>query len=165
MATEQAAHQLTMTKPSERELRFERVFDFPREHVWSAYTDPTLLSQWYGGGTRVETMDLRAGGRWKFVADRGEGDSSYPFEFQGEYLEVDPPRRLVQTMQNGWNGVTTTETIELEALSDNRTRLTQTSTFATAEERDGQIANGAEVGARYQFGQLNQILIKMAGGI
>ena len=164
MTAEQETHQLTMTRPRERELRFERVFEFSREQVWKAYTDPALLSQWYGGGTRVETMDLRAGGRWKFVADRPDGDNTYPFVFEGEYLEVDPPRRLVQTMHNGWNGVTTTETIELEALSENQTRLTQTSTFATTEERDGQVANGAEVGAKYQFGQLNQILIKTAGG-
>lgn len=164
MTTEQETHEITMTTPSERELRFERIFDFPREEIWEAYTDPTLLAQWYGGGTRVETMDVRTGGHWKFVSDRADGDKSYAFEFQGEYLEVDPPKRIVQTAHNGWNGLTTTETIELEDLGDSRTRLTQTSTFSTAEERDGAIANGAEMGAKYQFGQLSQLLGKIAGG-
>ena len=45
-----------------------------------------------------------------------EAIPSYAWEFEGEYLEVDPPKRLVQTMHNGWNGLTTTETIELEEL-------------------------------------------------
>jgi uncharacterized protein YndB with AHSA1/START domain len=163
MTTQQETHALTMTKPSERELRFERIFDFPRDQVWKAYTDPTLLALWYGGGTRVETMDVRPGGHWKFVSDRADGDTSYAFEFEGDYLEVDPPKRIVQSSHNGWNGLTTTETVELEDLDGNRTRLIQTSAFSTADERDGAINNGAEMGAKYQFGQLNQLLGKLEG--
>ena len=154
MTTEQETNVLTMTKPSERELRFERTFNSAREQVWKAYTDPTLLAQWYGGGTRVETMDVRTGGRWKFVADRPGG----PYAFEGEYVEVDPPRRLVQTSHNGWNGLTTTETVEFEDLGGGQTRLTQTSKFGTADERDSAVDNGAEMGAKYQFGQLTQLL-------
>jgi uncharacterized protein YndB with AHSA1/START domain len=159
MTTQNEAHALTMTKPTERELRFERTFDFPRDHVWRAYTDPALLGQWWGGGTSVEEMDVRTGGHWKFVAARP--DAPYSFVFEGEYTEVDPPRRLVQTSHNGWNGLTTTETVEFEDLGDGRTRLTQTSTFSTAADRDGAIANGAEMGAKYQFGQLSQLLAGM----
>ena len=154
MTAEQDSHALTMSTPTERELRFERTFDSPREQVWKAYTDPTLIAQWYGGGQRVETMDVRPGGSWKFVSDGPGG----PYTFDGEYLEVDPPKRIVQTMHNGWNGLTTTETVEFEDLGNGRTRLTQTSTFSTAGERDGAVTNGAEMGAKYQFGQLSQLL-------
>ena len=154
MTTDQDTHALSMTTPTERELRFERIFDFPRELVWKAYTDPSLIAQWYGGGQRVETMDVRPGGMWKFVADRPGG--SYAFE--GEYLEVEPPKRIVQTSHNGWNGLTTTETVEFEDLGNGQTRLTQTSTFSTAAERDSAVTNGAEMGAKYQFGQLSQLL-------
>jgi len=158
MTTRQETHELTMTRPTERELRFERTFDFPREEVWKAYTDPQLIGQWYGGGQRVEEMDVRTGGRWKFVADRPGGS----YSFEGEYLEVDPPRRLVQTSLNGWNGMTTTEAIDFEDIGHGRTRLVLTSTFGTAQERDTFIANGAEIGAKYQFGQLTQLLERLS---
>ena len=108
-------------------------------------------------------MDVRTGGTGSSSPHRRTAIRA-TFEFEGEYLEVDPPQRIVQTLHNGWNGLTTTETIELEDLGDNRTRLTQTSTFSTVEERDGAVTNGAEMGAKYQFGQLNQLLGKMAGG-
>jgi uncharacterized protein YndB with AHSA1/START domain len=154
MTSEQDTHALTMSTPTERELRFERTFDSPREQVWKAYTDPTLIAQWFGGGQRVETMDVRPGGTWKFVADRPGG----PYTFGGEYLEVDPPKRIVQTMRNGWNGLTTTETVEFEDLGNGQTRLSLTSTFSTSGERDSAVTNGAEMGAKFQFGQLSRLL-------
>lgn len=158
MTTEQDSHALTMTTPAERELRFERTFDSPREQVWKAYTDPTLIAQWYGGGQRVETMDVRPGGSFKFIADRPGG----PYVFEGRYVEVDPPKRIVQTSHNGWNGLTTTETVEFEDLGNGHTRLSLTSTFSTTEERDSAVTNGAEMGARFQFGQLSRLLAGMS---
>ena len=158
MTTEQDSHTLTMSTQSERELRFERTFDSPLEQVWKAYTDPTLIAQWYGGGQRVETMDVRPGGSFKFVADRPGG----PYIFEGKYLEVDPPKRIVQTSHNGWNGLATTETVELEDLGNGHTRLTLTSTFTTTEERDSAVTNGAEMGAKFQFGQLSQLLARLS---
>jgi len=157
MATDQQMRAVVMTTPTERELRFERMFDHPRDRVWAAFTDPALIAQWWGGGTRVEQMDVRVGGTWRFSADR---DRTYVFE--GEYLEVDPPRRIVQTSHNGWNGLTATETIELEDLGG-KTRLVQTSTFATPEDRDNAMNNGAQQGANYQFAHLDQVLNSAQG--
>ena len=158
MTVEQQPRSVTMSTPTERELRFERVFNAPRDTVWRTFTDPSLIAEWWGGGTRVESMDVRVGGTYKFVADRP--DSSYAFE--GEYLEVDPPRRLVQVSHNGWNGMTATETLEFEDL-DGRTRFTQTSRFETTELRDSAVQNGAQVGANYQFHQLDKLLTRLAG--
>lgn len=160
MTTDERPRKVTMTSPTERELRFERTFDHPRERVWRALTDPGLITQWWGGGTNVEEMDVRVGGKWRFVADRG---AEYPFVFQGEYLELDPPRRLVQTSENGWNGLITTETIELEDLGGS-TLLIQTSTFGTAADLASAGANGAEQGATYQFMQLDRLLSTLQGG-
>jgi uncharacterized protein YndB with AHSA1/START domain len=104
-------------------------------------------------------MDVRVGGTYKFVADRP--DTSYAFE--GQYLEVDPPKRLVQTSHNGWNGMNATETLEFEDL-DGRTRFTQTSLFDTAELVQSAIQNGAQMGANFQFSQLDRLLTKIEGG-
>ena len=159
MTLDQQPRTTTMSTPTDRELRFERVFNAPRETVWRAFTDPSLISEWWGGGTRVESMDVRVGGTYKFVADRP--DTSYAFE--GEYLEVDPPKRLVQTSHNGWNGMNARETLEFEEL-DGQTRFTQTSLFDTAELVQSAIENGAQMGANFQFSQLDKLLTKIQGG-
>ena len=71
----------------------EREFDAPRERVWRAWTEPDLLSRWYG--PRVETvvhgLDLKPGGLW-LLEMKMRGDSNYQ---RVEYTEVTPPERLV----------------------------------------------------------------------
>ena len=150
---------ITITNPTDREVRFERVFNAPRDVVWNAFTDPSLVAQWWGGGTKVETMDVRVGGSWRFVAER-PGQS---YAFEGKYLEVDPPRRLVQTMVNGWlNGLTWTEHMDFDEIDGQRTRFTQTSVFDTTQVRD-QVMETAEQGATYTFARLDQVLAKLTG--
>ena len=71
----------------------ERVFDAPRELVWKTWTDPELLTRWYG--PRVETIvhrhDLKPGGLW-LGEMKWDGNSNYQ---RVEFTEVDPPSRLV----------------------------------------------------------------------
>ena len=111
----------TVTTPNELEIRVERVFDAPRTHVFSVWTDPKLIPEWWGDGTVVEEMDVRPGGTYRFRTAFGV--------VEGEFREVEPPERLVQTFQNHL------QTLEFEDLGD-RTKLTQTMRFATTEERD-----------------------------
>jgi uncharacterized protein YndB with AHSA1/START domain len=76
----------------------------PPERVFQAITDPRQLLQWWGQRgmyqTTKWTSDLRPGGRWlsEGVSDK---DGS-PFQVGGEYLEVDPPRRLSYTWNPSW---------------------------------------------------------------
>src|SRR5438477_1320846 len=56
----------TVTTPNELEIRVERIFDAPRAHVFSVWTDPDLIPEWWGGGTVVEEMDVRPGGAYRF---------------------------------------------------------------------------------------------------
>ena len=60
------------------------------EQVWQALVDPEW-TQKYFYGTRAE-YDLRPGGRFRSV-----GGESGEQMVEGEVLEVDPPRKLVQT--------------------------------------------------------------------
>ena len=71
----------------------DRVFDAPRELVWKTWTDPELLTRWYG--PRVETIvhrhELKPGGLW--LGEMKWGDNS---NYQRvEFTEVTPPERLV----------------------------------------------------------------------
>src|SRR5438094_8057784 len=85
-------HETTVTTPSELEIRVERIFDAPRAHVFSVWTDPKLIPEWWGDGTVVEEMDVRSGGTYRFQTAYGA--------VEGEFREVEPPERLVQTFQN-----------------------------------------------------------------
>src|SRR6201982_4214954 len=85
-------HDTIVTQPNELEMRVERVFDAPRAHVFSIWTDPQLIPEWWGDGTVVEEMDVRAGGAYRFRTAFGV--------VEGEFREVSAPERLVQTFQN-----------------------------------------------------------------
>src|SRR5258708_30715568 len=82
-------HETTVTTPNELEIRVERVFDAPRAHVFSVWTDPQLIPAWWGDGTVVEEMDVRPGGTYRFRTAFGV--------VEGEFREVEAPERLVQT--------------------------------------------------------------------
>jgi uncharacterized protein YndB with AHSA1/START domain len=139
-------NETTVTMPSELEIRVERVFDAPRAHVFSVWTDPELIPEWWGDNTVVEEMDVRPGGRWRFNTGSGV--------VEGEFREVVPPERLVQTFQNHL------QTLEFEDLGDG-TKLTQTMSFATTEERDTTMQYGVEEGAKGGFARVDAVLQKL----
>ena len=140
-------NETTVTTPSEHEIRVERVFDAPRAQVFSVLTDPELIPEWWGDGTVVEEMDVRPGGSWRFRTAFGV--------VEGEYREVVPPARLVQTFQNHL------QTIEFEDLG-NRTKLTQTMRFETTEERDTTMQYGVEEGAKGGHARIDALLERLA---
>ena len=140
-------NETTVSMPGELEIRVERVFDATRAHVFSVWTDPELIPEWWGDGTVVEEMDVRPGGTYRFRTGFGV--------VEGEFLEVDPPARLVQTFQNHL------QTLEFEDLGE-RTKLTQTLRFETAEERDTTMQYGVEEGAKGGFARVDAVLAKIA---
>ena len=125
----------TVTTPSDREIRSERIFNAPRERVWKAMTEPALVKQWWGRGNdlRVERMEVERGGHWRFVEHSPDGTHG----FEGRYREVTPPERIVHTFEwDGMPGYVTVETVTFEDLG-RRTRLTlRHQRFWSAESRD-----------------------------
>jgi uncharacterized protein YndB with AHSA1/START domain len=132
-----------VTMPNELEIRVERVLDAPRDLVYRVWTDPELIPQWWGNNTTVEEMDVRPGGRWRFRTEYG------PVE--GEYREVVPPERLVQTFQDHL------QTLEFEDLGE-QTKLTQTMHFDSTEARDTAMNYGVEKGAEAGFEKIDAVL-------
>jgi uncharacterized protein YndB with AHSA1/START domain len=140
-------NETTVTTPSELEIRVERLFDAPRAHVYSVWTDPELIPEWWGDGTVVEEMDVRPGGTYRFRTAVGL--------VEGEFREVEPPERLVQTFQNHL------QTLEFEDLGE-RTKLTQTMRFETTEQRDTTMQYGVEEGAEQGFARVDAVLAEIA---
>jgi len=156
---EQNTLKATVTTPSEREIRIEREFDAPRERVFAVYTDPELIPQWWGPrrfSTRVDYMEARTGGRWRFVHDDGQGNE---IGFQGAYREVTAPERIVQTFEwEGMAGHVSVETATFEDIGEGRTKVTTVSVFHTAEERDGMLGSGMEGGMQETYERLDELL-------
>jgi uncharacterized protein YndB with AHSA1/START domain len=81
------------------EETMEKVFEIfiktTPERLWEAITDPEIRSK-YNFGMRP-TSDLTAGSRYEMTHPSAPGLLG-----EGENLEVDPPRRLVQSMRALW---------------------------------------------------------------
>ena len=80
---------------SDREIVITRVFDAPRKLVFEAWTDPKHVAQWWGPKgftTRVTQLDLRPGGKWRYVMIGPDG-TEYPAT--GTFREIIPPERIV----------------------------------------------------------------------
>jgi uncharacterized protein YndB with AHSA1/START domain len=95
----------------------------PPERVFTALASKEITDWWVRPGvfdTREWSGDVRVGGRW-----RASGMASgRPYVLEGEFLEVDPPRKLVHTWHvAGAPGTPTTVTYLLESI-DGGTRLT-----------------------------------------
>jgi uncharacterized protein YndB with AHSA1/START domain len=151
-----------MPSSAEREIKIERVFDAPRDRVFAVYTDPALIPEWWGPRgttTIVDEMDVRTGGRWRFIMRDADGTET---GFRGAYREVTPPERIVQTFE--WEpmaGHVSVETATFEDLGD-RTKVTTISLFHTREERDGMLASGMEGGLNETYARLDELLARLA---
>jgi len=93
------------------------------ERVFQALASKEITEWWVRPGvfdTREWTGDVRGGGRWRASGmTRGE-----PYVQEGEFLEVEAPRRLVHTWERaGKPGVASTVTYLLEPI-DGRTHVT-----------------------------------------
>jgi uncharacterized protein YndB with AHSA1/START domain len=71
----------------------------PPERVFRAISSDEIMNWWVRPGvfdTREWSGDVRVGGRWR-ASGMARGA---PYTLEGEYIEVDPPRKLVHTWRN-----------------------------------------------------------------
>jgi uncharacterized protein YndB with AHSA1/START domain len=96
----------------------------PPERVFQALTSDEITRWWGADGIYRTTSwsgDLRVGGRW--IATGASADGKV-FAVEGEFLEIDPPRKLVQSWKPDWTAAPpTTVTFLLEPIGEG-TRVT-----------------------------------------
>ena len=151
-------------EPGKQEILITREFDAPRELVFKACTDPELIPQWWGPrylSTKVDKMDVRPGGQWRFINRDTEGNE---YAFHGVYHEILAPERIIDTFE--FEGLPETghvamETFRLEELPGGRTRLTTQSVFQSVADRDGALQSGMEEGINDTYDRLAELLKKM----
>ncbi|MFN8533402.1 MAG: SRPBCC domain-containing protein [Dehalococcoidia bacterium] len=150
---------LTVTTPSDREIVLTRLFDAPRDLVWKVITDPALIGRWWGEGTTVDQMDVRPGGTWRFIS---HGEDGAEYAFRGEYREIVPPVRIVQTFEfEPMAGHISVETMTLQEQPDGKTLVTVHALYDSREDRDGVIQSGMEHGAAATYDRLEALLLSL----
>jgi uncharacterized protein YndB with AHSA1/START domain len=109
----------------------------------------------------VAEIDLRVGGRWRYVM---VAEGGFEVAFHGEYREIVPDERIVHTEvyelpgapkgEPALNTVTFTE-------AAGRTTLNLLVETATRKDRDAILDSGMEVGMQEQLELLEQLAISL----
>ncbi|MEH7344224.1 SRPBCC domain-containing protein [Bacillus sp. JJ1532] len=87
-----------MNKISTTTLKMKREFNVEPERVFDAWLNPVMMKKWFftlEGTNKVAQNDPKVGGGWEIV-DHREGKD---YRAVGEYLEIDPPKKLVFTFK------------------------------------------------------------------
>jgi uncharacterized protein YndB with AHSA1/START domain len=155
--------EVAVTLPSDREIRFTRHFDRPRDLLFAAWTKPEHVRHWWGcDGSSLSLceIDLRPGGAWRIVMRMADG-GDHPFH--GVYREIVPGERLVYTEcyeapQFGSPEWLTTVTFEE---SEGGTLLTHTILHRSREVRDGHLQAGMEAGTIQTLRRLDELVARM----
>lgn len=150
-----------VTLPSDTEILITREFDAPAELIFEVWTTPEHVRNWWGWETDPMTVceiDLRVGGKWRYVA---HNDDYGDVDFYGEYLEIERPHRLVTTEifapYPDSPAVTTLTLYE----DDGLTRMTILVEYPSKEARDATIASGMESGLQHSLDRAEKILTSL----
>src|SRR6266566_3702133 len=87
----------SVTLPPDEQILITREFDAPKHLVYKAFTTPELVKRWWHakrGEMTIAEIDLRVGGRWRYVMVTDDG---VEVGFHGEYREIVPNERIVST--------------------------------------------------------------------
>jgi uncharacterized protein YndB with AHSA1/START domain len=147
-----------VTLPSDHEILITRVFDAPAELVFDAWTTPELVKRWWGGDRGEVTeaqIDLRIGGRWRWVMTANGG---FEVAFSGEYREIDRPRRLVKS--EVFELVPDAEAVSTTTFEDTDgvTTMSLLVRYPSQQHRDAAIASGMEGGLQVAFDFLEELV-------
>jgi uncharacterized protein YndB with AHSA1/START domain len=155
-----------VTLPTDEQILITREFDAPKDLVYKAWTTPELVKRWWSanrGEVTIAEIDLRVGGRWRYVM---VADGGLEVGFHGEYHEVVPNERIVSTEvyegmpqedgpeQGTLNTATFTEV-------DGRTTLTILVQAPSKEIRDAIIDSGMEAGMQDAMDLLEQVAVSL----
>ena len=150
-------------EPGKQELFITREFDAPRALVYKAHIDPNLYVQWLGPRgyeMELETFEPHSGGRYRYIHKDQNGNE---FGFHGVFHEMSEDL-MIQTFEfEGLpeRGHVILDTMRLEELPGNRTRVTIQSVYQSVSDRDGMVQSGMERGVNEGYERLDEVLEKI----
>ena len=146
-----------------------RTFAAPRELVWLAWSDPHHVGRWWGPAgftTTTHLMDFRPGGSWRYTM---HGPDGRDYGNRVEYLEIDPPSRLVYTLsgEGSDDSVSFRTEVSFESIGEDGggTKVTMRTIFPTAQARDFVIHDhGAVEGGKQHLANLEDYIGSLSAG-
>lgn len=126
---------MTNTIDPSRELTMTRIFCAPRHLVLKMWSDPAILTQWWGPfgfSTTTHSMDFRPGGIWKFTMHGPDG-TDYPNVIR--YVAVGPDRIAYEHGSNDLHVDGFMVEVSLEDFEEGKTKMNFRMIFPTPEER------------------------------
>jgi len=144
-------------------LEITRIFDAPRDLVWSAWTDPAIVMRWWGpkGFTSPAcTIDFRVGGHYLYCMRSPDGQEYWS---GGEYTEIVAPEKIASVLfyadQNGKvepadaNDVDVHDVVSFEDIGNGQTRMV----FKRSHWDEGE-----DVGSNQIFDKLAAVVAEMS---
>lgn len=150
-----------VTLPADNQIVITREFAAPKHLVYRAWTTPELIKRWWSanrGTVTVVEVDLRVGGRWRYVMTAHGG---FEVAFHGEYREIVPNERIVST--EVYEAAPDAEALSTLTLTENngRTTLTLLVEHASKEHRDAHIDSGMEDGLQDALELLERLAVSL----
>lgn len=152
-----------VTLPTDTQILITRDFDAPPHLVYQAWTTPELIKRWWSarrGTVTVAEVDLRVGGRWRWVMVT---DNGFEVAFHGEYRELIPNQRIVST--EVYEGYPEADAESLNTMTftakHGRTTLSILVQHKSQEHRDAHINSGMEAGMQDAMDLLEQVAIAL----
>jgi uncharacterized protein YndB with AHSA1/START domain len=151
---------MTLETEGERYIVVTRRFAASPDEVYRAHTDPELLKQWLlgpdGWTMPVCIVDLRPGGKIRYEWANGEGAG---FSLTGEFIELEPPWRIVHVERMHLPDVTPDNHVETTFTADGTgTLMTMRMTLPDAATRKAMLSTGMERGMEASYQRLGTFL-------
>ena len=155
------AHEPTVvSQPSAVENQVSRIFRASPARVFRLFTAAATLPYVFSPHPErvtVEKFDFRVGGHYSILVVQDDGTSR---RFHGEYREIEPPRRVVNTFNvDALPGPDWIETDEFEPVGD-FTRVTVRWRFQRQEERDRMAGPDVERDLALMWDRVDELLDK-----
>jgi uncharacterized protein YndB with AHSA1/START domain len=154
-----------VTLPADDQILITREFAAPKHLVYKALTTPELVKRWWSsdyGDMTVADIDLRVGGRWRFVMVTKDGAE---VAFHGEYREIVPNERIVSTeVYEGAPDADENAAVNTVTLKDanGATMMTVLVQCSSKDVRDAIIDSGMEVGMQKSYDYLERVAVSLA---
>jgi uncharacterized protein YndB with AHSA1/START domain len=157
------ANPVLVTTPSDTEVQVVREFNAPRELVFRAWTDPSLIQRWMNGPEGWKSKaegEARVGGTSRLEWSGPDGAS---MAMTVHYREVVPPERLVtvEVFDEAWHPGEAVTTLVFTEEEPGITVATMTIVYESKEARDIAVATGMTDGMAMSYEAFDQLLAEL----
>ena len=150
---------LVLETEGEKVVVVRRRFEASPEEVYRAHIDPALLQQWLlgpeGWTMPVCITEPRPGGKIRYEWSNGDGRGFY---LTGEFIELDPPRRIVHVERMHMPDPTPDNRVETTFTAEGRgTLMVMRMSLPDAATRKAMLATGMDRGMEASYARLERL--------